>query len=277
MTNSTTQFWDVDGTSLQTYATNIRTWGGSREGVPDLRGEDTLIPYRPGRRWVEKVPDSRTITIAGWVVGANPDGSIGDVETFRKNWRLLRALLWTPGRQIALTKRWIDPRTGEARTATGLAQYQGGLTPEMTGPNRAEFTVDLHMADPFFWGEEVVTSFDLGAGATREIDVLGDYRTTRIVVEMEGPITSGRLTVTDVVPQVWLRYLDLQDGRTVAIDVDRFRAIESDGSLDTFTTGNVRHDGSPYWLVLEPGTRSVTLTSTAGTGTATLAYRPAWL
>lgn len=455
MTNSTAQFWDADGTSLQTLARNLKTWGGDREGVPDFRGEDTLVPYRAGRKWVPKVPDSRTIGLSGWVVGANDDGTIGDVETFRKNWKVLRRLLWTPGRQIALTRRWLDPDTGLLVTATAMAEYAGGLTPEMTGPNRADFQVDLHLADPFFYGEPVVVeltstnrtnqctnpSFETGtaswaalvstlsnpltggwsgvrhlrctattattafgatgtthtvvageafavsayvrgtvgrgvqiritwtgAAATSNVavavgsltawqrltytgvvpvgataarvdlvvaatgvvigDVLdvdgvlaeraatigayfdgdtpdtaslvyawtgvahaststeypivahtvrGDYLTTKVVVRFVGPLTSGRITVSDLYPQVWVRYLDLAQGHTVDLDVDLFRAVHNSGTATTLTAGNVRHDGSPFWLPLVPGARTLVLTAEAGTGTARVTYKPAWL
>lgn len=277
MTNSTTQYTDVDGTSLQTLCQNLTTWGDDREGVPDLRGDDTLIPYRAGRKWVAKVPDSRTIGLKGWVVGADADGNIGDVEVFRKNWRLLRRLLWTPGRQFALTKRWLADDGTTVLSATAMAEYAGGLTPKMTGPNRATFNVDLLLADPFFYGEPVVVDLDLGTNAIVEHEVLGDHLTTKVDVHMEGPLTSGRVTVTDLDPQMWVRYLDLPDGSVVDIDVDRFRAVEDDGAATTLTAGNVRHDGSPFWLPVVPGARTFALTATAGTGTARVTYRPAWL
>ena len=277
MTNSTEQFWDVDGVSLQTLCTNLSTWGGDREGVPGMRGEDTLIPYRAGRRWVEKVVDSRTMGLKGWVVGAAPDGTIGDVETFRANWRRLRSLLWTPGRQFALTRRWLDPTTGLLLTATTMGEFAGGLSPEMTGPNRAYFTVDVHLADPYFYGEPVVIDLDLAVNAVKTVTILGDAPSTKITVDYVGPLTSPQVTVTDVVPQVWVRYLDLPDGSNLHLDVDLFRALQDDGGIVTSVVGNVRHDGHPAWLHFVPGVRDLALTATAGAGTARITYRPAYL
>ena len=69
MTNSTPEYTDVDGVSLQTMVQNLKTWGGSREAPPPVRGSDVAVPYMPGEVWLAKVPDARTITLDGWVVG----------------------------------------------------------------------------------------------------------------------------------------------------------------------------------------------------------------
>jgi hypothetical protein len=285
MANSTTEFWSADGVSLQTFARNISTWGGDKEAPPRLRGEDIQIAYRPGRQWTPKLPDSRRLGLKGWVIAANPDGDVyGDDLLLRQNWRQLRALLWRDGgEQFDLTKRWYDEDADLIRVATARAEFISGLEPRMTGPRRAEWDVDLNLADPFFYGTEETIELSIDAvspnpGPSVEIPILGNATTLKVHVDLVGPLTDAKITVTDLTPQPYVRYLDLPDGSVATLDVDRFRVIETDGALtDLFTIGKVVHDGDVFWLPLKPGTRTLVLTATAGTGTATIRYQPAWI
>lgn len=274
MTTTTDEFWDVDGTPLQTHARNLVSWGGDREGARPLRGEDQVIPYAPGRRWTRKVVDSYTMSLSGWVLGADDDGVIGDQQEFRTNWRALRRLLWTPNRQIALTKRWRD-EAGTLISATAQAQYVGGLVPQMTGGTRAEFDVDLFLADPFFYGDPVTVPLPLGA--TTVVDVPGDYDTSAIGLALVGPLTAARVTNESLTPPAWVQYLTLPDGSTADLDVGLFTARQDDGGGDYKAIGNVSHDGAIPWLLLTPGSNSLTVSTTDGTGTIALTYRPVYL
>lgn len=164
MTNSTEYFWSIDGVSLQTYAFNISTWGGDAQSPPPLRGSDTTVPYVVGDQYHRKVPGARTVSFGMWVIGANEDGSLpvggSSRRLFEENWRALRKLMWNPNRQVKLTKRFRDWETGELVEATALAEFAGGLTPTMNGSQRAVFTVQFKLADPFFYGEEHTISIN---------------------------------------------------------------------------------------------------------------------
>lgn len=164
MTNSTEYFWSIDGVSLQTYAFNISTWGGDAQSPPPLRGNDTTVPYVVGDQYHRKVPGARTVSFGMWVIGANEDGSLpvggSSRRLFEENWRALRKLMWNPNRQVKLTKRFRDWETGEVVEATALAEFAGGLTPTMNGSQRAVFTVQFKLADPFFYGEAQTISIN---------------------------------------------------------------------------------------------------------------------
>lgn len=305
MTNTTQTFWDVDGVSLQTYARNIVTLGGDRMAPPPMRGSDIVVPYRPGAIWVEKVTDSRTITLGMWISGANPDGSIPidrDLrQAFVANWNALRKLLWTPRRQFTLTKRfWVLeseleaagvaldelPRSGSGAftyrlySASARGQFAGGLAPNMDGTGHAAFTVDIRLADPFFRSEALSFDFSVAvggqnAGPTETIYVLGDDRTTDIEVVLEGPTSAARLT--NVTHNVWLRYnYTVADGIRARIEVDEFRARHDIEGTAFKSAGYIQHDGDPFWLYLEPGDNEVTLTASGGSGEAKLSYTPRW-
>jgi hypothetical protein len=256
--NTTQTFWDVDGVSLQTYAYNIQTWGGDAQAPPPLRGDDVLVPHQVGRTWTPRVPDSRTITFGMWVVGANKDGSIPESgisrQLFERNWAMLRKLLWTPRRQVKLTKRFRVPGSSKVHTASAMAQFSGGLNPAMTGRTRAQFTVDLLLSDPYFYGDELEIEID-PQEPVQEFEVLGDDRTTAVSTEVTGLTKRLRVTnSTDEQNPVWFEYSRALDrGQKALIDSQMFTATHDTEGASTPSSGNVYHEGSDHWMELEPG------------------------
>jgi len=304
MTNSTETYWDVDGVSLQTFAFNITTLGGDRLAPPPVRGEDIRVPYMPGTVFVERVPDQRIITLGMWVIGANEDGSIPTDEksrrTFDRNWRMLRRLLWTPRRQFTLTKRfWLldaDLVAGGVDTsamtkdgdwtlfeASAKGTYAGGLTPTMNGAARAVFTVDILLSDPFFYSDVIEVEFSTQVGGSnpgpeQTIQVLGDDRTMWIEADFEGPLTSPRIVNESVPQELWMRYAtEIPDDEMATVRVHDFTATHYPSGDPYKSAGFVQHAGDKFWLYLEPGETDLTLDAQAGTGTALLRYRPAWM
>ncbi|AMM44297.1 minor tail protein [Arthrobacter phage Kitkat] len=468
MANSTAEYWDVDGVSLQTYAQNIKSWGGSREGVPPLRGDDKLIPFMPGRRFVKKVPDSRTLTLEGWIAGQeavdvvvrrnqfwNPvpssmtswavipgtggtagmavvpageqtpvgvlpfgratwtvqgssgsagflvttnsaSGKAGDVrsasvwtrtnqplnmtmlfrfrngaapvgqllpayavqvvdqwtewrldgavatadwnsiqlyalvnntnpvpagttidllvptiedkstalgvygpgvipdsetlvnriepvtsqpilvrldyrssrQATRNNWRALRNLLWTPGRQIALTRRWYDAN-GVLQTATAMAQYSGGMEPDVeAGGHRLKFTVDLFLADPFFYGAEVTETL---TRTTQTKTIKGDWSSRKARIELTGAQGPTAMTVNGSNPHGLTYSTAIAAGVTAVLDIENFTAKEGANGK----TASVTHSGNKFWFEPEPGAQSITVSGT-GSGAVKYIYQPAW-
>lgn len=207
--------WMIDGVPLQTYAYNITTLGGSRMAPPPLRGTNVNVPFRPGSTWQPRIPDSRTITLAMWVIGANKDGSIPEDRDlkfkFRQNWRELTKLLWRPKRELILTKKIWIPETElvaanapfvmypeyqgyRQLTVSAKATFAGGLEPTMTGNARATFMVDLLLSDPYFYGDPITHEFDVekkvvGGESTfvgrysKNLHILGDDATSKILIE----------------------------------------------------------------------------------------------
>jgi hypothetical protein len=301
VTNTTETYWDVDGVSLQTYAHNIVTIGGDRAKPPPLRGEDIEIPFMPGDLFVPKVIGPNVITLGMWVTGADEDGNIpvdADMRIeYDQNWRALRRLLFRRKAQMTLTKRfWVPeselteagmvvdelPRLGDYRllTASAKASYAGGLTPEMTGGTRANFTVDLKVNGGFFYSAPIEVDFSIATGGvnpgpTRSIYVLGDDTTTAIGVEFEGPLTAAK--IENETNGVWFRYnTAIADGIKASVEVHEFQARHDLDGTTYKSRGYVQHDGDPFWLTLEPGDNDLKLTVTGGTGTAKMTYQPGW-
>lgn len=157
ITDLTEDMWYVDGVSLNTLAFNVVTLDGGREGPPPVRGENLLVPLRPGRIWAERFPEERVITLGIWVNGADPRTGLVPDEMRRQflgNYQHLTEMFYTPWRQIELRKEWIDPATGATKSATAKANYSGGLElMRKQGPYRGVFVVDLVLAEPYFYDD----------------------------------------------------------------------------------------------------------------------------
>ena len=275
---STETYWDFNGVPLQTYAWNVETWGPEREGVIPLRGENVKIPHTPGALWVPKMPDSRVIPLAMWVIGSNPDGTIRDRDVWESNWRALRRLFWQPRRQFQLTKRWRNDN-GELVTATALAQYSGGMQPEATVDlDHAVFTVDLLLADPWFYGPAGAPHhLDLPDTPSIVIPAAGDDVTRRITVDLTGPLDSPTLTNTTREPNVWLRYgASILDSEHVVLDVEAWKATAFTAGGPVKAIGNVSHSGSYPWLEIGPEETTLVLSAQSGTGFADVTVVPVY-
>lgn len=293
MTNSTDTYWEVDGQSLQTYARNITTWGGSARGTPPLRGSNVLIPGRVGRRWVPKIADERTIEFECWVIGADEDGEPGDQALFRRNWAALVDLFYTPRREVALTKRWHD-EDGTLVSAVGHGQVLDSLYPVMSTPTRATFTVPIRMADPLFYGDEVVIPTNVeeavlyGEGPYGEgeyggkalqvtpLVIPGQEISEHVQVVWHGPLTASRIWFNDQ----WVEVSSVAEGHSVEFDANEYTAwdyADTDPTTRTNVLGRISHGSGAPWLKIVPGEHDVVMTAQAGTGTADFKYRPAYV
>lgn len=242
--------WAVDGVSLQTYAYNIVTWGASRQEPIKLKGGNTPIPFRAGSRWYKKSLDSRVISLAMWVIGANAAGQGNSRQQFEMNWRKLRRLLWTPDREIVLTKTFYDDVSNSFITAKAKAQYVGGLSPDMNGQRRASFVVDLMLADPLFYdvvSKTIRVNSVVGDVSDAVLTAFGDYPTTRLSMEFVGPLVNPKLTniANGVVVQI---NETLSPGEFVHLDVDTFSATKNQFGTVTSALASVDHAGDFHWM-----------------------------
>lgn len=281
MSNSSQEYWDVNGTSLNQFCYAIKTYGGSRLAVPKLRGENALLPFRHGRMYKPKTPDSKVITLAMWVAGIDPatnQPASNQRTQFNDNWRALTDLFWSPGQQIALTKRWFQNASSPVlMQATAMCELAGTMDPTMTGRTRADFGVDLLLADPFFYAPEVTTS-TIEVDEELEITNPGDVETwVNLEIAFHGELLRPTLWNLDLDPQVWMTVDTLvQPGYKVDVNVGDYTAIRNYDGAEISAT--VDHSGFRGWFKLNPGVNTIKLTSSGiGTGHAILKYRAAFL
>lgn len=276
MSISTSEFWSVDGVPLQTMAYNISTMGGDRMAPRPLRGGDYVVPHRHGEVWQPKTVDSMVITLGMWVIGADEDGNIpaGELPSrqFQKNFKMLRRLLWTPGRQVKLEKKFFDD-DGILRTVSVMAEYASGLSPIMNGRARASFTVDLKLAYPYFtpdtWKTVALTAGD------NTIVVAGDAPTRNLEFVFGG--TRGRTTIQNKTLGHSFQIQNITAAQRLELGVHEFNARLFTGSTSVSAVSMVTHLRNPYWLELTNGTNIINVSTLSGTGTMTLRYKEVWL
>lgn len=275
MPNTTDTYWEADGQSLHTYAASIETLSGM--GVPSFRGDDFVVPFRPGQVWVPKTVDSNTLTLAMWLRGVSPSAGPGAVaETkmaYQSNWNDLIRLLWTPGRQVQLTKRFYDG--GILRTATALSEYAGQMKPTMMGRTAAKCTIDMKLADPNFYDVNTL-SVPLPDGTT-PVTVPGNNYTYNMTFTLNG--ARNNLLIENLTTGVQFTYSgQIPSGSVVTLKPMDFSSMEQAGANPAVDTSvRVLQAGSPFWFNLAPGINNIRVSSSSGTGTVTLQVKGAWV
>lgn len=282
MTTTTDEYWSVipaDGVEypLANLAYNIESWGGTRQGVAPIRGEDTTVPWRPGKRSNPRVADSRTIVLAMWVRGTLTTGEVPIGSTMRRefttNWNTLKRVLYNRRKPFTLRKRFYD----EARTlriADAVVRFADGLQPEMLGSTGAKFTVDLELSDPFFYGTSTDIALATG-GVAFNATILGDDDCRKVTLVM----TTGATPPSD------FTLVNLTNGHTFSLPVSALVA----GQVATIDCNNqnaridgvnyaglISHSGSDDWFRLDPGLNTLYASCNSGSWTGTLSYLPTW-
>jgi hypothetical protein len=144
---------------LNHYAYNIATMAGTAALAPVV-GDNVKRTNRHGRRWRPKVVDQRPLNFSMWVRGSYVDDRYvmppDQRQQFLSNWEQLKSIFGVYDRQFLLTRR-VDLPTGLV-VQTATAEMAGDMDPTMQGDASATFTVDLIMADPFWYGTPFATS-----------------------------------------------------------------------------------------------------------------------
>lgn len=266
MTNNTPEWWDIDGVSLHQYGWSITTIGGARYDLPPRRGDNIALAHSPGRRFIPKQPDSHTLSLAMFLTGMDPaTGNQTGNEILRWNdsWDFLRRLFWrVEGRQFLLTRRQLLTINGNPSilVTAGYGEFANGMAPTMTGRTRAEFTVDIVMANPYFFGQQISAALNVGTPTpvfNPGHDLAGPCG--HMEVTLKGPLTFPMVTNATPTPDAWLLYKgNIAAGVTVTIDVGAYTAVDSTG---VNRTGMIVNSGARHWMGLLPGSNLLTLTN----------------
>ena len=252
---TTNEYWTVDGLVLNTYAWNIASWGDGRRRVPSLRGENVVIPHRPGETYSTKIAESQTVTLGMWVLGCNADGTVAAERRgqFNSNWQRLYRHMWRPDRQVELERRTML-EDGSIYVDRAQAEFVGGLEPSMEGPQGARFTVDFKLADPYFYGP--TNRAHVIAGENLVVANDSDDMVRKLVLTF----TNGSdYTLTN---ETTGKSITINESGTVVVDTDLFTAVDDDGvsvlgSLET----NFAQTSSAFWMTLATGFNTLSLSS----------------
>ena len=269
------ELWYFNGTPLQDPhgAWNISTMGGSRFGLPVLRGQNIAVPYRAGQSYSPKFPDARTVTLTMWADGQGFGGSSGSYPSgndprlaFNSNIQQLRALFFSRGAsgsvQGQLKRNWYFKQGGTATlvTSTAMAEIAGSMDLTMNGRTNAAFSVDLLLADPYFYGtqqsQSVVTSGSITALGEGVVGEGWPSAVNAFNVQVSAPCTVTNVTAGCS--------FTVASGPFFPVTVD----ILNQTVIDAGSANQVRyfsHAGSRLWMALVSGSNAITVS--AGTAT----------
>lgn len=292
MALTTDEVWSFNGTPLNQPYWNISTFGGSRYSLPLLRGQNIEVPFTAGQEWRYKLPDSRTVTLVMWAAGVDQVTlfpAADQRKAFNNNFQQLRQLFWQANLsgsvQCPLQRTWFLTQSGIDQLVTGTAQAEiaGSMEPTMTGRTRADFSVDLLLADPYFYGtlqtqtlayNSAATVINLGEG------VVGSGLSCTFTAQLNGPLTNP--TLTNSTAGVSVTYnATIPGGQFLTLDIVNFTAVDSNGVNQI---GSVTHAGARMWMGLlgagvGTGRNTLKLTSTNGsdTGNCVLQWTPPYI
>lgn len=234
----------VDGTDLQTTARIIQVWGGVHT-FPEQRGSGYVIPGRHGI--VDDV--DRPFAAGVLQLGLVLMGGAPDVTGFNDQLRTLRQLV-KPGRKVTLTRRLSLTAGTEDHTANARCLP---FRPDMQSPADGKIALEFVLLDGLWYGAQV--SFTRGASSAQTI--AGEVTTRRITLTLPG---SGTLTNSTT---------------GTAVTVTGAHTLDVEAHTTTGSISAVVASGDPLgaWFTLAPGSNTI---GWAGSGTATIAYKPAY-
>jgi hypothetical protein len=271
------ELWYWNGLQLQQPYWNITTFGGSRSGIPTLRGQDIQVPYRAGQSWRAKFPDERTISLTMWMDGSGsaagwpaPDNRLA----FNNNWQSLRQAFFTRNAngsvQGQLKRNWYWSQGGSAQlvASTAMAEIAGSMDLTMNGRTGSAFTVDLLLADPYFYGATRTQTI----GASGTITAYGEGVAGEGFPSAVNSFTvtcSAPCTVTNVTAGI---SFTLASGPDFPVTVDVLNYTVTD-SASVNQAAALTHSGSRLWTCLLNGNNSITCSS----GTALFSWNDAYI
>jgi hypothetical protein len=275
----------------------VSSFGGSRQDLPLLRGQNYPVAYRAGQMWRSKQPDQRTVSLAMWAAGVDQAALVPAADqtlAFNNNFQQLRSMFWVQGNQGSslgfLTRRWYLTQNGATGiiAATAQAEIAGTMQPTMSGRTRADFTVDLLLSDPYFYGAR--QSLSIGANASQTLLNLGDAPVgfgqapgqggTAFTITLTGPLTTP-IELANYTNGVFVTLAHtIPAGHSLTLDVMSYTAYDDTG---TSYLGSVSHGGARPWMLLmgagnNGGNNSLTLSTGAGdSGKAVISWQPGYL
>lgn len=250
------QAWEYDGIDLTQTGYNVRLLGAPFV-TPARRGDNVVVPGKPGRFYVPKQIDQRVQTLAMWAIDEPVGGGTESEANMLANLDVLRGLFARAGQHT------LKQQFGSAvRTATVEVVNQVTFEPKV-GNLAYVFMVDFLMSDPL-WYAETKTAFGPTTitMASQNITVTnaGTYQSEKAIFTLAGPLSNPKLTIGSV----WVQYTGaIAGGQSLVIDCGAWTALLAGADV----SGNITHDGDLCWLPIPVGanTLAVTTGTTGGT------------
>jgi hypothetical protein len=240
--------------------------------IPARRGENIVVPYLDGARFVKKNYDQRTETINMWVTPYDQTGVIPSGKTpkqqLEENMDYLKSLFGSPVGLVAYRKQMDN---GSWRTAN--VEVSNAI--EFTKPDdfsiHRVFSVELRFPDPFFYAEIATSDTITPNSAAYSITHInpGTAVAKKLLIFNNGGLVNPKIENLDL--GVWAKInSSIASGAIVTVDTGGFAVTDSNGNdlIQTFA-----HSGDPAWMLLKPGVNNMKLTcDETPTGNISLQY-----
>lgn len=263
----------INGVPLQGIGRVEQVWEEVL-GSPELFGSAVHVPLRPGALDVPQVPGTREFGIGMILHGAGHPDQAGHNDA----WRSLARMVWSPRLPLDV-RRTVRFSTGD-ETHQCAAKYISGLGPNMIVPGSMSRAALRFRNIDGYWYALTDTVAGVVSGTPATMTVPGDAETHRMTITLSGG--TGLQTLTNTTNGVLMTFNAPTTDTPVDIDVLGFTAyqdttVQGENGPETISTpvvGSMTHTGDTFWMRMQPGSNTLTLT---GGGTATIRVRAAYL
>lgn len=250
--------WWFDGLSLDEVSNDNRggRWAitdlSSAQDMPPKKGDNPLVPFREGRTHVRKYYDQRVVSLGMVVAGPTEIDFEFRMDLLKK----------TFGQQAqGYLKRQMADGSFRQSLAEPFGQNKTGAFGfrHILQDHAGKIVVDFKLSEPVFRSliQTAPTPTTIDASPkTFEINNLGTAQDRSSIITLAGPLTNPRIDIAE--SSTWVSYTGvISGGSNLVLDVKHFTAkLNGTNVLD-----DVLHAGDHYFLVLEPGVNSISVTS----------------
>lgn len=247
--------WTFAGVNLQTAGVSGVRLLSAADGAPGRRGDNAILPGREGRYPRYAPIDQRIISLGLFIQGSSRAALQTNIDAVLK-------ALGKDGQQILARTL----ASGSQRTL--LAEVTRAIPIVYQSDRLAALVVDF-VAEPW-WQSASLTTTSSGAISsspkTFSIVNVGSAEHMAPVITVTGNITNPKIQIGDV----WLQYTG---AITTTLTLNCGACTVSGGS---YSAKNVTHGGAVAWMIVPPGTSTVTVTGSAisSSPSVTIAFYP---
>lgn len=248
--NTTSEILTVNGTVLNTLATNIDSITG-RLRAPGRRTSNLALPGMHGELWIpNKKFEANSIVLPMWVAGCDADGAIPSDSSARKEFfkRVNELVGVFKGTDELLDVRWTQP-DGTVRQCWAEATDVFDFTADAAPTGRVGVILSIPGA---FW-QDVTETSQTFTGTTASVKPSKFAGSTAPMEDMVytfvGPRTNPGITFQD---GSWFAYAAaLTAGQTLTVDSGEWELTGAGGLVPDYT--KLSHDGADgNWGTLPP-------------------------
>lgn len=257
--------WSYDGTELDSIG--IVTLVADSLGIPARRGENMLVPFRPGRVFVAKEFEQRAMTLGLEVHGdtrAELETAVDAVKQL-----LSRRLLKT----LSQTLEDLTVRTAQAELVGDL-----GVSP--VSPVSVRMVLNFVLPDPFFYGTTQVSESVTVDASPKTLAVTnpGTVEARDPTIVLTGPLENTEITNPENGASIKYNAA-IAAPRVVTISKDANGEYVATTDLGANVIGNVTHSGGAFLFALEKKiTQNLSITDdVATTGQVAISFYPPYL